>query len=481
MIPTLPDSLELSPEQFRNLVEMALDQLVPHLAGVADLPLDGTAADPDATTIMAASLRQALPASGTDPRALLADLVGRVVPHSFTTISPGFMAYVPGGGLLHAAVADLVADTLNRYVTVWRAAPGLAEIERTVGRWLCDIIGFPASALGVLTTGGSLGGLSALITARRARFGDAEFRHAVIYTSDQVHHAVTKAAVQIGFAPLQLRSIPTDDAYRMRLDALAAAVAADRAAGRVPFLVVASAGTVHTGAVDDLRGVADLARREQLWLHVDAAYGGFFCLTARGREAMAGIEAADSVVLDPHKGLFLPYGTGALLVRDAAALQRAFGGWASYLPRPDAGWDGLDLCDVSPELSRDFRALRLWLPLKLHGIDAFRAQLDEKLDLARWAADALRAVPGIDLVAEPQLSLLAFRLVRPGRTEAELDALNRALLDRINARQRVLLSGTTLGERFVIRMCILSFRTHRERVDEAVTIVREVVRELASG
>ncbi len=481
MTPALPDSLDLSPAQFRHLVEVALDQLVPHLAGVGDLPLDGTATDPAATAALAGSLHEALPERGSDPRALFSDLITRIVPHSFATISPGFMAYVPGGGLLHAAVADLIADAVNRYVTVWRAAPGLAEIERTVGRWLCDIVGFPASALGVLTTGGSLGGLSALITARHARFGEGEFRHAAIYTSDQVHHSVIKAAVQVGFAPQQLRSIPTDRAFRMRLDALAAAVAADRAAGRVPFLVVASAGTVHTGAVDDLRALATLARREQLWLHVDAAYGGFFCLTARGREAMAGIEAADSVVLDPHKGLFLPYGTGALLVRDATALHRAFSGWATYLPRHDARWDGIDFCDVSPELSRDFRGLRVWLPLKLHGIGAFRAQLDEKLDLARWAADALRGIPGIALVAEPQLSTLAFRLVRPGVDDAELEALNRTLLDRINARQRVLLSGTTLGERFVIRMCIVSFRTHRDRVGEAVTIVREAVSEMAPG
>jgi aromatic-L-amino-acid decarboxylase len=451
--------------------------LTAHLASIPDQPLDGTAGDPAASMALARSLREPLPERGTDAHALLADLIGRVVPHSFTTVSPGFMAYVPGGGLPHAAVADLVADIVNRYVTVWRAAPGLAQIEATVVRWLCDIVGYPASALGVLTTGGSLANLSAIVTARRARVGDEDFRDAVIYTSDQVHHSVAKAAVQVGFAPRQLRELPTDERFRLRPDVLTDAVGADRRAGRRPLLVVASAGTTNTGAVDDLEGLADLAAAEALWLHVDAAYGGFFLLTERGRALMRGIERADSVTLDPHKGMFLPYGTGAVLVREGDALRRAFGGTGIYMPEGTHDPQAVDASEISPELSRDFRALRVWLPLKMHGLEPFRRQLDEKLDLTHWAAAELRRIAGIELVAEPQLSTLAFRLVRPGLDEAGLTRLNRALLDRINARQRVLLSPTTLGGRFVIRICVVSFRTHAERVAEAVAIVREAVAE----
>lgn len=473
--------LELSPAAFRRLAAVALDLLSEHLATLADLPVDGTAGGPEESAALARSLREPLPAQGADPERLLADLIGRVVPHSFTTVSPGFMAYVPGGGLLHAAVADLVADAVNRYVTVSRAAPGLAEIERTVVRWLCDMVGYPETALGVLTTGGSLAGLCALVTARRSHFGDDDFRDAVLYASDQAHHAIAKAAGQVGFASRQWRVLPSDGAFRLHVSALAEAVAHDRAAGRRPFLVVASAGTVHTGAVDDLAAIADVARRERLWLHVDGAYGGCFCLTERGRRALRGIDAADSVTLDPHKGLFLPYGTGALLVRNGAALRAAFSGGATYLPPPGDLTDAVDFSDLSPELSRDFRGLRLWLPLKMHGVGAFQRQLDEKLDLARWAADELRHIPGITLVAEPELSTLAFRLTRPGSDAKALNALNRALLERINASQRVLLSGTTLGERFVIRICIVSFRTHRDRVQEAVDIVRDAVAALTRG
>jgi aromatic-L-amino-acid decarboxylase len=470
-----PSDLELTARQFRDLVAVAVEEVTAHLESIPDQPLDGTAIDPAATAALARTLREPLPERGTDAAGLLADLVRRVVPHSFTTVSPGFMAYVPGGGLPHAAVADLVADIVNRYVTVWRAAPGLAQLEATVGRWLCDLVGYPADAIGVLTTGGSLANLSAIVAARRARLGDADFRDAVIYVSDQVHHSVVKAAVQVGFAPRQVRELASDERCRLTAGTLARAVAEDRAAGRRPLLVVASAGTTNTGAVDDLVGLADVARAEGLWLHVDAAYGGFFLLTERGREAMRGIERADSVTLDPHKGMFLPYGTGALVARDAAALRRAFGGSALYMPDRGMESGAVDLSEVSPELSRGFRALRLWLPLKMHGAGAFRRQLDEKLDLARWATDELRRIPGIEIVAEPQLSTLAFRFAPGGAGAAAIDGLNRRLLDRINASQRVLLSATTLGDRFVIRICIVSFRTHEDRVREAVEIVRGAV------
>jgi aromatic-L-amino-acid decarboxylase len=331
--------------------------------------------------------------------------------------------------------------------------------------------------LGVLTTGGSLANLSAIVTARRTRLGDEPFHDAIIYASDQVHHSVAKAAVQVGFAPQQLRELPTDERFRLRPETVARAVAADRRAGWRPLLIVASAGTTNTGAVDDLPGLADVAAAEDLWLHVDAAYGGFFLLTERGRALMRGIERADSITLDPHKGMFLPYGTGAVLVRAGDALRRAFGGTGTYMPEGGGDPEAVDASELSPELSRDFRALRVWLPLKMHGVAPFRQQLDEKLDLARWAADELGRVPGIEVVAGPQLSTLAFRLVRRGLAETELARLNRALLDRINARQRVLLSPTMLGDRFVIRICVVSFRTHADRVAEAVAIVRDAVAE----
>ncbi|HEY5611153.1 MAG TPA: pyridoxal-dependent decarboxylase, partial [Thermoanaerobaculia bacterium] len=246
--------------------------------------------------------------------------------------------------------------------------------------------------------------------------------------------------------------------------------ARDRRDGFTPFFIAASAGTTSTGAVDDLEVIGEIARRESIWLHVDGAYGAFFMLTEEGRRVMRGIERADSIVLDPHKTLFLPYGTGALLVRDAATLRRAHSHHAEYLPEMQRDEDLVDFCEISPELSRDFRGLRVWLPLKMFGIEPFREQLEEKLALTRWATEELRKIEGVEIVAEPQLSIVAFR-------HETLD--NRALLDRINARQRVMLTGTVLDGEFVLRICVVSFRTHRDRVAMAIEDIRGAIAELS--
>ncbi|MFI5121222.1 MAG: pyridoxal phosphate-dependent decarboxylase family protein, partial [Thermoanaerobaculia bacterium] len=299
-----------------------------------------------------------------------------------------------------------------------------------------------------------------------------------LYVSDQGHHCIRKAALLAGFPAANVREIPSDADFRIRLDSLAERVAADRASGLQPFLVAASAGTTNTGAVDDLDALADFAEREALWLHVDAAYGGFFMLTSRGRAALKGLARADSIVLDPHKGLFMPYGAGSLLVKSTAALRRSHSVSAHYMPGMQDDPDSVDFCEISPELSRNFRGLGVWLAVKLCGLGAFRTALDEKLDLAREAVDAVRAIPDMAIVAEPQLSLFAFRLAPPGASVEEANRLNRALMERVNARQRVLLTGTLLGDVFALRMCILSFRTHADRVRMALEDLRAAAREV---
>jgi aromatic-L-amino-acid decarboxylase len=238
----------------------------------------------------------------------------------------------------------------------------------------------------------------------------------------------------------------------------------------MPFAVVASAGTTNTGAVDPIDAIADLARDEGLWLHVDAAYGGFFRLTNRGRERFRGIERADSITLDPHKGMFLPYGTGALVVRDGATLRDAHHiGTSAYLQDLAADAHIPNFAEYSAELSRDFRGLRVWFPLKLHGVSAFREALDEKLDLSEHLYESLKAIPELELPWQPDLSVVPFRL-RDGD-----DAANRRLLDAINDSKRVFLSSTVLDGRFTLRVCILSHRTHRDRIDECIEIVRGAV------
>lgn len=465
--------LELPPEAMRSMVEQALERIVAHVASLADQPASNAVGGAE----LARSLAEPLPETGTAFEELLDLLFERAIPCSFNTAGPGYLAYIPGGGLFHTAVADLIAAAVNRYVGVWLSAPGLVQLEVNTVRWLCQIVGFPAAAGGVLTTGGSLANLIATITARRERLPE-DFFSGVLYASDQAHHSLAKAAMLAGFPARNLRMIPTDERFRLRFDVLEEQIVADRRAGLMPFLLFASAGTTNTGAVDDLEAAAALAERAGLWLHVDAAYGGFFSLTERGGRALRGLERADSITLDPHKGLFLPYGTGSLLVRDAGALERAHAVFADYMPAMQEEPDFVDFCQISPELSRGFRGLRLWLPIKMHGIGVFRRQLEEKLELAAWAAEELRRIPAIEIVAEPQLSIVAFRLVRPGHTAEQLDVLNRAWLEGVNRRRRVFLTGTVLGARFALRLCILSFRTHRDRVEMALEDLRAAAAEL---
>ena len=469
-------SLELSPAALCSLIDAAAQRIVAHIASLPDQP----SADTEGGAALARSLAEPIPQSGRPAEELLDLLFDRVIPKSFNTAGPGYLAYIPGGGLPHSAVADLIADAVNRYVGVFAAAPGLAQIESNVVRWFADLVGYPHAARGILTSGGSLATFSALVAARRDRLPD-DFLSGTLYASDQTHHALQKAALLAGFPPDNVREIPTDDAYRIRVPALAEAIAADRVAGRTPFFVAGNAGTTNTGAVDDLEAIAELAERERLWFHVDGAYGGFFLLTEEGRRRMAGIERADSIVLDPHKGLFLPYGTGALLVKDGEALKRAHALSADYMPSMQEDPDLVDFNMLSPELSRDFRGLRVWLPLKMHGIGPFRANLEEKLALARHAARQLARMPGIEILAEPQLSILAFRLARAGLDLPALDRLNRELLQRINAKQRVYLTGTMLRGCFAIRICVLSFRTHRDRMDQGLDDIRAAIEEAGSG
>lgn len=443
------------------MVSQAMDRIERHFESLPRQPMHATAGGKK----LARALAAPMPERGRSFDRILRLLFGRIIPASLNTASPGYLAYIPGGGLFHAAVADLIADATNRYVGVWLAAPALAQIEENVIQWFAGMLGLPPGAGGLLTTGGSLANLGAVVAARRDRL-PPDFLRGVIYTSEQAHHSVRKAALIAGFPMERVVEIPTDDRFRMIPAAVEAALLRDRAAGLTPFLLVASAGTTSTGAVDDLPALADIASREGLWLHVDAAYGGFFALTDRGRAALTGIDRADSVTLDPHKGLFLPYGTGCLLVRDREALRRAHAVHASYLPPMQTEPGLIDFCDLGPELSRDARGLRVWLPLSMHGAPVFRAALDEKLDLARHAAEALRRMPGIEVVAEPELSLLAFRV--RAASPAESDARSRRLIARVNEKQRVLLTGAVVKGRFVVRMCILSFRTHADRVAMAL-------------
>lgn len=456
-------NLELAPDVMRALLDATSARVLDHLAHVGAQASPGEV-EPDAARVFCKAMRERAPEHGTDLAPLLDRYFEEWLPRTLVTNGPGYMAYVPGGGIFPAALADLLSNTTNRFTGAWFASPALVQLEANVLEWFREWMTFPEGAGGVFTTGGSTATFNAIACARERLLGP-NIRGGVVYTSTQAHHSVRKSARLAGIAADRVRLLPVDEDFRLRVDALATAIAADRAAGLVPFLVVSSAGTTNTGAVDPLSAIADVCAREGLWHHVDGAYGAFFHICPELRPLLDGLSRADSLTLDPHKGLFLPYGTGALLVRDARDLRRLHGASADYMP--DAA--PIEIYDPSahgPDLSRGFPGLRVWLTVKLFGAARLRAAIAEKRALAVEACERISRIPGIVIVAAPQLSLFAFRV-------RDDDEATRRLLRDVNARGRVLLSGCTIDGRDVARVCVLSFRTRRAQIDELVEDVSQ--------
>ena len=393
--------------------------------------------------------------------------------------SGNHLAFLSSGGLYHSALADYLAAVSNKFGGLFFTGPGLVRMENLVVRWVADLLGYPAGAGGCTLSGGSLATLTAITAARdahRLRAGDVA--SAVVYLTSQTHHALHKALHIAGLGEAQLRTIPVDESFRMRPDALAETIAADRAQGLRPWLVVGTAGTTDTGTVDPLEALAEVAERETCWFHVDAAYGGFFLLTEHGRRLMRGIERSDSAVLDPHKSLFLPWGCGMVVVRDVRTLTTSFGSTGSYLQ--DALEAGeLSPADLSPELTRPFRALRMWLPLILLGTEPFRAALDEKLLLARYFHQEIQAL-GFEVGPAPDLSVVTYRWVPPGVTPESTDRINQDILEAVRRDGRVFLSSTVLNGRFTLRMAALGHRTHLAAIDRALELLAAQVVALAA-
>jgi aromatic-L-amino-acid decarboxylase len=447
----------------RAMADEVVGRCIAHIAALDRQPACG---DVDAAELCRA-MREPAPEEGAALAPLLDRLFRDWIPRSFNPPSPGYLAYIPGGGIYPAALADFIADTTNRYTGVWQAAPALVQLEANALEWLRDWMGFPPEARGLFTSGGSMATFNAIVCARERHLG-AEIRRGVLYASDQAHHSVVKSAKLAGVMPDRVRLVPSDDRFRMRVDLLDAAIAGDRRAGLTPFAVVSSAGTTNTGAVDPLDAIADICAREGLWHHIDGAYGAFFYLSAELRETLRGLPRADSLTLDPHKGMFLPYGTGALLVRDGAALRAAHEATADYLPAMPHPEEFYDPSQHGPELSRGYPGLRVWLSVKLLGAAAFRDAIAEKRALTLEARRRVAALPGIVIDAEPELSLFAFHLTWPGATLADEDAATRALMEQTTRRGRVMVTGCTAHGRTLGRVCVLSFRTHQPQIDALI-------------
>jgi len=462
MRPLEPDSTERA-----DLGGRALDHALAFLDANPDSPANNSWSD-----VFAQRLDPEFTGEGRGPAEIFDYLRECVDRPGFTTTSPRFMAYIPGGALFHSAIGDFLAAVSNKYSGFASASPGAVRLENACTAWLAKVVGFPAEAAGTLTSGGSIANLTAIVAARDAL--DPQGGGAV-YRTKFAHYCVDKALHIAGRGGAPRRVIATDELHRMSIEALDEAMARDAAERVRPWLVVASAGTVDTGAIDPLDEIADVCARHGAWLHVDGAYGGLFSLCDEGKAKLKGIDRADSVALDPHKTLFLPYGTGAVLVRDGAKLLASFSASADYIRPLGESEVGISPAELSPELTRHFRALRLWLPLQLAGTDAFKAAQTEKLKLARYFHARLSEIEGFDAGPEPQLSVVAFRYLPSDGSDP--DAFTEQLFRDLTDEGRIMFSGTRIDGRYYIRCAILSFRTHVEHVDEAIeALVRAVSR-----
>lgn len=421
-------------------------------------------------------LDQAFEETPRDVDALMAELGEAMLREGINPASGGHLGYIPGGGLYPAALGDYFADVCNRYSGVAFASPGAAKLELQLVRWMCELVGYPPESGGDLTSGGSMANLSAIVTAReemQVRARDVE--NGCIYMTEDAHHCIDKALRAAGLADSRKRLVPMDGRFRMDAGALEQMIAADLEAGFRPWLLIGSAGTTDTGAIDPVDTLADIAEEHSLWLHIDAAYGGFFLLCEEGREVLKGLHRSHSIVLDPHKGMFLPYGSGAVLVRDVHTLARAYSYEADYMQDAATDAGNYSPADLSLELSRPFRGLRFWLPMKLFGLAPFRAALAEKMWLARYFHEQLSGAPGWEMGPYPELSVVTYRYV-PRNGDA--NDFNRRLVDAVQQDGRVFISSTMIDGKFVLRLAVLHFRTHRSTIDYLLEFLKKKAREL---
>jgi aromatic-L-amino-acid decarboxylase len=458
--------ISLSPEAMRQFGYRIVDLLTDHFAEMAEGPV-GAKADPGQII----PLFDREPSEhGRDPHEILAQLEREVLPNNLHVDHPRFFAFVPGPNNFVSAMADALAAGFNIFNGTWFGGSAAAALELGVVRWLCRVCGFPAEAGGLFVSGGSMANLTALVAARHARLND-RVTDAIVYLSDQTHSSVERALRVIGFASEQIRKIESDAEFRLPLDRVRSAIADDRARGLRPFCIVANAGTTNTGAVDALPALAELAAAENLWLHVDGAFGAAAILSERGRALLHGLERADSISLDPHKWLFQSFECGCVLVRDAALLKSAFQIKADYLRDVHRVVEEFNPCDYGVQLTRSFRALKLWLSLETFGLAAFREAIGRGFELAELAEGELRTHNGWEILSPAQMATVCFRFGSDNETQT-------ALVETMLRDSFALLTSTTLKGVTALRLCTINPRTTEQDIIETVNRLDQLARKL---
>jgi aromatic-L-amino-acid decarboxylase len=467
------ETLTLSREEMRALGYRVVDLLVEHFSALPDKPVTRKA---DRAT-MEARLREPVPEGGSDPLQVL-DLVQRDVFANIMHLDhPRFFAFVPSPGNFVAVMADALASGHNVFAGTWLEASGPAEVELVTLDWLRAACGLPGSAGGLFVSGGSMANITALAVARHVKLkgsGDG----AVVYCSDQTHLSIKRGMRVLGFRADQLRTVPSDSQFRLELRSLQRAVQVDREAGLTPFCVVANAGTTSTGAIDPLPDLADFCAHEDLWLHVDGAYGAAAVMSPRGQSLLLGLGRADSLTLDPHKWLFQPYEIGCLLVREERWLDETFSVFAEYLEDIQAGEQEVNFCERGVQLTRGFSALKLWMSFKVFGRLGFEAAVNRGFQLAEGAEAALREMSDWDVVTPAQMGIITFRYTPPALSAGQIARLNRELMNCLIADGFAMISSTELHGRTVLRLCTINPRTTDADIRETLRRLDEAAKGL---
>ena len=478
-MPTTSDELSLDPanwERLRELGHRMLDEMIDYISTVRDRP----AWRPVPPEVRGA-LREPLPIAGQGVDAAYRAFVEHVLPYPGGNLHPRFWGWVQGNGTAVGMLADMLASGLNPHMAGFHQAPAL--VEEQVLRWLVELMGFPSEASGVLVTGGTMANILGLATARCAK-ADFDVRdqgvqegtsRLVFYGSTETHVWAVKAAELIGLGRRSFRRVAVDERYRIDVDALRLAIARDRRDGLRPFCVLGTAGTVNTGAVDDLEALAQLCEAEDLWFHVDGAFGALARLSPKTRGLVAGLERADSLAFDLHKWMYLPYAVACILVRDGKALPAAFAADARYLDYGDRGviGGGLPFADRGIDLTRDFKALKVWMSLKAHGAEAFMRLIAQNVAQARYLTSQIESCPDLELLAPTELNVVCFRYTGGRSDDEALNTVNREILLQLQESGVAVPSGTQLRGRFALRVAIVN---HRSRTEDFDILVGEVLR-----
>jgi len=470
------DELNLSSEEMRALGYRVVDLIVEHLEALPGKPVTRRS---DRASLEA-RLREPCPEEGRDPLAILDRFRHDVLDSIMHLDHPRFFAFVPGPSNFVGAMADALASGFNVFAGTWLEASGPTEIELVTIDWLRQACGLPAMAGGVFVSGGSMANITALAVARQVRLAN-RMEGAVVYGSDQTHSSVQRGLGVLGFEAEQFCTVPSDSQYRLDVAALRDAVEGDRTAGRIPFCVVANAGTTNTGAVDPIRTLAEFCHEEALWLHADGAYGAAAVFCERGRALLDGLGEVDSLAIDPHKWLFQPYEAGCVMVRNEPWLRETFHILPEYM-EDTVGREGeVNYCDRGIQLTRGFRALKLWMSFQVFGRSGFEAAIRRGFELAELAETVVREMPAWEVVTPAQMGVLTCRCVPHGMPPGQIDRLNRELVDAVIADGFAMISSTVLRGQTVLRLCTINPRTTADDVRATMARLARLAEQIQDG